>query len=124
MKKILFSFVILLLLLFTAGCSTSETHYETISPDEAKSMMNEGVQMIDVRTPDEYAQGHVPGAKLMPLQALENNLDELNKEERYLVICRSGARSAQASEILVQNGFKNIFSVNGGMNKWTYEVVK
>jgi rhodanese-related sulfurtransferase len=51
-------------------------------------------------------------------------LNDLDKEESYLVVCRSGNRSAQASEILINNSFANIYNMTGGMNSWAYEIAK
>jgi len=118
MKKI---FGAILLLLFINGCSAGS--YTDVSVDEAKEMIDNGeVEVIDVRTPEEFAAGHIPGAKLVPLQVLESMQSELNKEQKYVVVCRSGNRSTEASGILSENGFKNIYNMTGGMNEWTYDI--
>lgn len=118
MKKI---FGAILLLLFITGCSASS--YTDVSVDEAKEMIDNGeVEVIDVRTPEEFAAGHIPGAKLVPLQVLESMQSELNKEQKYVVVCRSGNRSTEASGILAENSFKNIYNMTGGMNEWTYDI--
>lgn len=118
MKKIFAAFMFLLLI---TGCSGGS--YTDVSVDEAKELIdNDEVQVLDVRTPDEFAAGHIPGAKLVPLQVLESMLSELDQDQKYLVVCRSGNRSTQASEILVENGYKNIYNMTGGMNEWTHEI--
>lgn len=118
MKK---GFGAILFLLFITGCSAGS--YTDVSVDEAKEMIHNGeVEVIDVRTPEEFAAGHIPGAKLVPLQVLESMQSELNKERKYVVVCRSGNRSTEASGILAENGFKNIYNMTGGMNEWTYDI--
>ena len=99
--------------------------YSEATVDEAYNIYkNEEMIILDVRTEQEYEEGHIPGSILIPLQELENRLDELDKEEKYLIVCRSGSRSAQASEILVSNGFKHITNMQGGMLKWKYDIEK
>ncbi|MBS8264857.1 rhodanese-like domain-containing protein [Mesobacillus boroniphilus] len=118
MKKIFASFMLILLI---TGCSGGS--YTDVSVDEAKELIDsEEVQVLDVRTPDEFAAGHIPGAKLVPLQVIESMLSELDQDQKYLVVCRSGSRSTQASGILVENGFKNIYNMTGGMNEWKFEI--
>ncbi|RSK28276.1 rhodanese-like domain-containing protein [Bacillus sp. HMF5848] len=119
MKHII-AFISVLLLL--SACSTQST-YEDVSVEKAQEMIANNVTVIDVRTEEEYAAGHIPNALLMPLHELENRLGELNKGTEYVIVCRSGNRSAQASKILVDNGFTSIFNMLGGMNQWTGEVV-
>ncbi|WP_232233725.1 rhodanese-like domain-containing protein [Bacillus sp. J33] len=80
--------------------------------------------MIDVRFEEEYAEGHIPGAALIPLPVLEEKIDQLDKEKLYLVVCRSGTRSAQASQLLADNGFKKIYNMENGMNEWSFETEK
>lgn len=82
---------------------------------------------IDVRTPAEYAEGHVDGAKLIPVQELEKRLGEVPKDKRVYLYCHSGKRSASAAHILVKAGFNNIENVEGGITAWKdagYPVVK
>lgn len=144
MKKLLTIFV-LATAITTAGCSgagnnqtetkttsqpsqniesVEEGTFSNVNVDEAKGLIEQGITVVDVRTPQEFAEGHIPGAKLIPLQELETRLNEFSQDEKYLIVCRSGNRSAQASEILVQNGMKQIYNMTGGMNEWTGEVVQ
>jgi rhodanese-related sulfurtransferase len=119
--KKLFLFLLSVVWMMT-GCS-SESGYKNVAVDEAEKLIAEGkVEVIDVRTQEEFASGHIPGAKLLPLQEIESRMDELDKEKTYLVVCRSGNRSAQASEILVKEGFKHIYNMTGGMNEWKGDV--
>jgi rhodanese-related sulfurtransferase len=121
MKLRWLKFVVMIVVVLTGGCSSSS--YESISVEEAQEMMkNTELEILDVRTPDEYAAGHIPGSKLVPLQVLEGMSEELNKNSTYLIVCRSGNRSQQASDLLIQKGFKQIYNMTGGMNEWTGEV--
>jgi glyoxylase-like metal-dependent hydrolase (beta-lactamase superfamily II)/rhodanese-related sulfurtransferase len=78
------------------------------------------VQIVDVREPDEFngPLGHVPQAKLLPLGSLSKNLDQLSKEKPIVAVCRSGARSAQATVILGKAGFDKVANLSGGMLRW------
>jgi rhodanese-related sulfurtransferase len=117
--------LIILLVAILTACGISSEGYRNVSTEEAKQLIdNKEVVVLDVRTPEEYQAGHIPNAILIPLQELENKLNDLDKEEPYLVVCRSGNRSAQASEILTNNSFTNIYNMTGGMNSWTYEIEK
>ena len=78
------------------------------------------VQIVDVREPDEFdgPLGHVPGARLIPLGALTTRAGELAKGEPTVVVCRSGARSAQATALLGRCGFEKVANLSGGMLRW------
>lgn len=76
-----------------------------------------GAVVIDVREPDEYASGHVPGAWLMPLRALAHRLGEVPRGERVYVICATGNRSLSAADALVRAGIDAV-SVAGGTGGW------
>lgn len=70
--------------------------------------------LIDVRQPEEFKNGHVPGAKLIPLGELSRRLDELPKDKEIACICASGSRSSSAARMLAKQGY-NVFNVRGGM---------
>ncbi|WP_316569644.1 rhodanese-like domain-containing protein [Neobacillus sp. YIM B06451] len=118
MRKI-FSLLICLLL---AGCGTAT--YETVSVEEAMELIKKNeVKILDVRTPEEYNGGHIPGSELIPLQVLDGMAENLDKDADYLIVCRSGNRSQQASELLAAKGF-SVLNMDGGMNAWTGEIEK
>jgi phage shock protein E len=89
-----------------------------ISPGEASTLLSQGAYLLDVRTLDEYAQGHIAGSTLIPLDTLSTRLDELPRDGQILVICRSGSRSAQARDLLLASGFSKVTSIRGGIQAW------
>ncbi|MEG1493553.1 MAG: rhodanese-like domain-containing protein [Gordonibacter sp.] len=100
--------------------------YQKMSPAEAKAVMEGGGPFIvlDVRSADEFAQGHIPGAVLIPDNELAARAEaELpSKDETILVYCRSGRRSAAAAEMLAGRGYTQVFDF-GGIADWPYETV-
>lgn len=96
-----------------------------ISAEEAKQIMDneEGYVILDVRTQEEYDEGHIPGAILIPNTEIEAKAEEIltDKDQLILVCCRSGRRSKMAAEILVELGYTNIKEF-GGIIDWPYEV--
>ena len=126
MRKLIPFFLSLLLL---AGCAVpaeSEANYRQVSMDEAIAMMEEKNDYIilDVRTPEEFAEKHIPDAINIPNETIgTEEIPELpDKEQLTLVYCRSGNRSKQASEKLVRLGYTNIVEF-GGINDWPGETV-
>ena len=114
------------------GCSTDgsadgSATYQQISGAEAKALMDSesGYVIIDARTQEEYDQGHIPGAILIPEYEIaaraENELPD--KNQLILVYCRSGRRSKIAAEELVKLGYTNVKEF-GGIIDWEYEIVK
>ena len=125
MKRIL---PILLVALLLAGCAAPAEggSYRQINMDEAIAMMEEesGYIILDVRTPEEFADKHIPGAVNIPNETIGTvEIPELpNKDQLILVYCRSGNRSKQASEKLVALGYTNIVEF-GGINDWPGDTV-
>ena len=130
MRKIkrLLPLVLSLMLLSSCGNAVSSSSgYRQISMDEAVKMMKDEKNYIilDVRRPDEYAEGHIPGAINVPNEEIGTaEISELpDKSQLILVYCRSGRRSKEASEMLVGLGYTNIVEF-GGINDWTGEIEK
>jgi glyoxylase-like metal-dependent hydrolase (beta-lactamase superfamily II)/rhodanese-related sulfurtransferase len=90
-----------------------------IQPNWLEEHLRE-VQIVDVREPAEFngPLGHVPGAKLIPLGALAARVDAIEKQKPVVVVCRSGARSAQATLMLAKAGFNRVANLSGGMLRW------
>lgn len=91
---------------------------EEIDPAAANALVEGGALLLDVRNDDEWVEGHAPAALLMPLPVLGDRHTELPTDRRIAVICRSGARSARATEALVGAGYDAV-NVAGGMIAWT-----
>ena len=96
---------------------------KSISTEElqAKIEAGEAVNLIDVREVDEVDSGHIPGIVNIPLGLLEFRMHELDKNQHYYLVCRSGGRSGQATMFLESQGF-NVTNMTGGMLDWAGEV--
>lgn len=113
------------MLLSGCGETTQENHYQQISQEQAKEMMDtQEVIILDVREQDEYERGHIPNAQLLPVNLItETTAGDIipEKDSIVLVYCRSGNRSKTASQTLTDIGYTNIYEF-GGINTWFYEV--
>ena len=114
---------------FLVGCTPGqkqENTYRQIGMDEAITIMNErdGYIILDVRRPDEFAAGHIPGAINVPNESIgDRDIPELpDKGQLILVYCRSGNRSKQASAKLAKLGYTNILEF-GGILDWPGDIV-
>jgi len=129
LKRLAIIFFAIMVLL--SGCAqptgSSAASYKQITQEEAKEMMtkNDGHIVVDVRRQDEYDEGHIPGAVLIPNESITDKqpeaLPDLN--QTILVYCRSGRRSKEASQKLADMGYTHVYEF-GGINTWTGEVVK
>ena len=127
MKRL--SILLLAVMLLTACGQDTENDqgavYMNITAEEAKQIMDseEGYIILDVRTQEEYDEGHIPGAILIPNTEIEARAEEElpDKDQLILVYCRSGRRSKLAAEILVELGYTNIREF-GGIIDWPYEI--
>jgi rhodanese-related sulfurtransferase len=93
----------------------------TTSELQAKLEAGEAVNVIDVREVDEVEAGHIPGITHIPLGLLEFRMHELDKSKPYVMVCRSGGRSGQATMFLESQGF-DVTNMTGGMLEWEGEV--
>ena len=106
-------------MLLTACSSTS---YDTIALNEMGSFIEKGYKIVDVREPEEYTTGHIPGAMNVPLSLLQQGMfASLDKNTKYIIICRSGNRSKTASDILYDEGY-TVINTSEGMSSWTGEI--
>lgn len=129
MKKYLIlagNFVLLLLSLTACSSKNPEASgiYQKLTPEEAKEMMDseKSVMIVDVRTKEEYEEKHITDAILIPNETIgDTDPQELtDKNAPILVYCRSGVRSKQASEKLINLGYTQIYDI-GGITTWPYE---
>ena len=109
------------------GSDGGQTAFRRVTGDEAQKMMESetGYLIVDVRTPQEYAEGHIPHAINIPLDTIGTNPPAQlpDKAQTIFVYCRSGARSMTASTKLAQMGYQGIVEM-GGIKDWHGEVVK
>ena len=124
------AFIMALLLLSACGQTKGndqEMSYVNITAEEAKKIMDnaQGYVILDVRAQEEFDQGHIPGAILIPDTEITAKAESVLKDKNQLILvyCRSGRRSKLASEALVELGYTNIKEF-GGIIDWPYEVVK
>ncbi len=148
MKKIFYIFIVLVCILLTACTKDSsvgiiggadgptsiivsekgeKSMYEQITAIEAKKIMDSGEEhiILDTREQDEFDEGHIHGAILIPYTEIENKAKEMlpDKDKLILVYCRSGRRSTIAAESLAKLGYTNVKEF-GGIIDWPYEVEK
>lgn len=138
--KIIMSIFVISTLIFTYGCGNSESiakeedelmknqdGYYNITQSYAKEIMDseEKVTILDVRTKDEFDEGHIKGAILIPHDEIDESISDIisEKDKKILVYCRSGNRSKVASKTLSELGYSNVMEF-GGINTWPYEIVK
>jgi len=94
-----------------------------ITPSEVEQMMNnDNIVIIDVREDEEVAQGMIENAKHIPLGDVPEKVSELDKEKEYILVCRSGRRSLNASKYMDEHGFK-VINMKGGMLEWEGDVI-
>ncbi len=112
------------IIIFFISCTGSS--YETLDQSTAykELMTDSSINLIDVREPSEFATGYIFGAQLVPLNTIESSIQNMitNKDTKIFVYCRSGNRSAQAAQILVDLGYTNVFDI-GGIIDWEYGIV-
>jgi len=134
MKRLLIA-ALPILFFVEASCQSKSTDagqsgasFQNISAEEFKTKATDpNVVIIDVRTKGEVADGYIKGATVFAdvnSDDFQKTIANLDKTKTYLVYCRSGARSAKASDALVNQGFNQVFNLSGGILGWTGEVVK
>ena len=90
----------------------------TVSVSDAYDLYKSGAFVLDVRTQEEWNEYHIPNTTLIPLDQLPSRLNEVPHDRSIVVVCRSGNRSQQGRDILLNAGFKQVTSVTGGLNEW------
>ena len=90
-----------------------------ITVDEAYAKYEAGTYLLDVRTPEEWDEYHIPGTTLIPLDELPQRVSEVPQDEEVVVVCRSGNRSQEGRNILKDAGFTQVTSMDGGLKAWS-----
>lgn len=98
---------------------------EQVEETELAALLNEKGDetiVVDVREPEEYEAGHIPGLPLLPMSSIPAVVAEMDKEKSYIFVCRSGSRSQNVALYLKDQGFRDVKNYAGGMLEWTGEV--
>lgn len=122
--KIIFSFIISLLFF---ACSPKEADQPAteISADEFEEIIsqNDNVVILDVRTPEEFSGGYIKEAQLINFfdEDFQSQIEKLDKDKIYVVYCKSGMRQSQAANMMEGLGFKKVYLLEGGIDRWIAE---
>lgn len=97
--------------------------YKEIYPHEVNERLQrkERVVIVDVREPDEFAAGHIPDAKNIPLGSIPGALNQIDPKQQTIVVCQGGGRSARACEYLSSLGY-HVINMVGGMSAWSGDI--
>jgi len=119
MKNIFLSLSVLLII--ACSCVKQQEGVSLVDSNKFETQMNEPTsQIVDVRTSAEFSEGHIANAVNMDVTSddFESKIATLDKEKPVMVYCKSGGRSAKAASILKENGFKQVYDLDGGMIGW------
>lgn len=120
--KIKFFATILIALVLTSCNSQNTSGVKNISAVEMeKLMLEKGIEVIDVRTPGEVSAGYISEADYffdINGASFAENMGKLDKDKTYIIYCKSGARSSSAANYMANNGFSNVYNLNGGIMGW------
>jgi rhodanese-related sulfurtransferase len=129
-NKLTLSFSVLFLALIFS-CSTNSQvakGFKNINQTQFQNLAKESnTVVIDVRSPSEISEGFIDGAALFidyNGNDFESEIDKLDKTKSYIIYCRSGGRSARASELIASKGFKKVYNLEGGISNWTGVIKK
>jgi len=110
----------ILIFLFLIACSSKEKMSGTIGADDFKHQIESGATILDVRTPEEFATGHIANSINMDFKnpAFRENVAMLDKSKTYAVYCASGVRSGKAADLMKEQGFNFVYTLEGGIRTW------
>lgn len=123
--KINFIFFGIVLFLATFNCKNDEREgVKLVTPEEMQTILEtEDVQLIDVRTPEEYKEGYIKNSQNIDYNSptFDEDIIKLDKTKPVILYCKSGKRSAKCSEKLIKAGFEKIYELEGGITEWKYK---
>ena len=114
--------ILALIIVFVIATKFNNRGIKHLNVENAQELVKDStVTILDVRTPQEFAEGHIQRARLVPVAEINDKIGELStlKDKQILVYCHSGNRSAVASRILQKNGFTKVDNLDGGISAWT-----
>ena len=125
------TFFLIGLVLMMSACAESQvnegvnnTGYEVVDPDKFKELLaDEDIQLVDVRTPGEFAEGSIENAVNIDVMApdFSTKMAELDKSKKTLIYCKSGTRSGRAAQTMKEMGFETIIDLSGGYSAWPFK---
>ena len=122
MKRNSYLLLVLMMMLAMASCE-GQSGAKKLSVNEFEKKLTEtpGKIILDVRTPNEYNSGHLPDAMLINVndKDFKSKIEQLDKSKPVFVYCKAGYRSSNASAILLQSGFKEVYDLQGGIDSWS-----
>lgn len=118
--------VMFLVSAFTYSCKEKSTEgsIKIVTAEEMKELSQlDDVQLLDVRTPEEYAEGYIDGFQNIDFlsESFQDDIEKLDKNKPVIVYCKSGGRSGRCSKLMLEKGFKKIYDLEGGITKWESE---
>ena len=120
--KNIFGIALFILAVFVASCTNAQNSKTNLTAVQFEAKIKElpGAPIIDVRTPAEYAEGHIKNAKNIDWNgnSFDKQISKLDKSKPVLVYCLAGGRSAAAASKLRESGFKHVYELVGGMKEW------
>jgi rhodanese-related sulfurtransferase len=108
----------------SAGSVAGPTGVQDVSAADFQKAVDAGYQLIDVRTAQEYAQGHIPGAVNIPIDVLPASVAQIDKSKPVALYCASGARSLNAKQFLAAQGYSTVINLAQGIASWTGKTVQ
>lgn len=124
MKQLLLIFCLALSVSFTGCKEEVKGDIQLVTPQEMKSLLElDDVQLVDVRTPEEYAEGFIENSQNIDYNSptFDQDITKLDKTKPVMLYCRSGGRSAKCAKKLKDAGFIKIYDLDGGISKWQHE---
>jgi rhodanese-related sulfurtransferase len=92
---------------------------QSITPQQARDLIaTGGLDVVDVREPNEWSRGHLEGSRLVPLRQLKATPKSLLQQDGVIFVCAAGVRSQAAAKLAVANGLRNVYSLSGGTESW------
>ncbi|OMH40297.1 rhodanese-like domain-containing protein [Desulfurobacterium indicum] len=128
MKKLFIFFLIFLFPVYISACG-SKSNLKEVSPEEAVRLIKKGVVVIDVRTPEEFATGHIKNAKNIDFMSRDffKKIEKLDKNRPYIICSTDGRTGKVAAKVMESEGFKKLYNMDGGIIGWAeknYPIVK
>ena len=124
MKRFILLFLVSSAIITSCKETTSEDTIKLVTPEEMKELSQmDGVQLVDVRTPEEFKEGHIKGFQNIDFssETFKEDLEKLDKTQPVIVYCKSGNRSGKSCKIMKEKGFVKIYDLEGGIEQWKYE---